>query len=40
LETLRLLGCDLAQGYLFSEPRPPTEIEPMLARQEPVAPTG
>jgi sensor c-di-GMP phosphodiesterase-like protein len=32
LETLRALGCDLAQGFLFSEPRPPAEIEAMLRR--------
>ncbi len=30
LETLKSLGCDLAQGYLFSEPRPPADIEAML----------
>ncbi|HSP39342.1 MAG TPA: EAL domain-containing protein [Frankiaceae bacterium] len=34
LASLRALGCDLAQGYLFSEPRPPDEIEPMLARAD------
>jgi diguanylate cyclase (GGDEF)-like protein/PAS domain S-box-containing protein len=31
LDTLRTLGCDLAQGFFFSEPRPADEVEAMLA---------
>jgi len=30
LEELRGLGCDLAQGYLFSRPQPPETIEELL----------
>ena len=29
--TLVALGCTRAQGFLFAGPRPPTEIEPMIA---------
>jgi diguanylate cyclase (GGDEF)-like protein len=31
LETLRTLGCDIGQGFLFSRPQPPGEIAPLLA---------
>lgn len=32
-ETLRLAGCDYAQGYLFAKPIPPEEFEKLLQRQ-------
>jgi EAL domain-containing protein (putative c-di-GMP-specific phosphodiesterase class I) len=35
LETLRTLGCDFAQGFLFSEPIPHDEAEALL-RADPV----
>jgi EAL domain-containing protein (putative c-di-GMP-specific phosphodiesterase class I) len=31
LEALRTLGCDVAQGYLFSPPRPPADVAGWLA---------
>ena len=38
-ELLRELGCSEMQGYLFSPPKPATEIRPLLSahRQEPAA---
>jgi len=32
-EFLVRIGCDMLQGYLFSAPRPPDQIEPMLRKQ-------
>jgi len=32
LETLRRLGCDLAQGYYTGKPMPPDELTPILLR--------
>ena len=32
LEALRSLGCDTAQGYLFSRPIGAEEIEPLIGR--------
>jgi EAL domain-containing protein (putative c-di-GMP-specific phosphodiesterase class I) len=33
LMTLRALGCDRFQGYLFSRPIPAEQLEPLLARR-------
>jgi len=35
---LKLLKCDEAQGYLFSKPVPPGQIEPVLRAKARVAP--
>jgi EAL domain-containing protein (putative c-di-GMP-specific phosphodiesterase class I) len=32
LETLRELGCDRAQGYLFATPQAPRDVTPLLRR--------
>ena len=37
LELLRREGCTQAQGYLFSKPRPVSEVERMLASSPAVA---
>jgi EAL domain-containing protein (putative c-di-GMP-specific phosphodiesterase class I) len=34
---LRALGCELGQGFLFAGPLPVDEVQPWLARMQPVA---
>jgi predicted signal transduction protein with EAL and GGDEF domain len=36
LERLRQLGCDQAQGYLFSKPRPAQDLDALLATVYPL----
>ena len=36
LAQLRKLGCDVGQGFFFSRPLPPAEIEPLLAAGSPL----
>jgi len=36
LERLRELGCDHAQGYLFSKPRPAQDLDTLLATVYPL----
>ena len=40
LEALRSLGCDLAQGYLFSPPRPSEELLPWLSERREIRVTA
>ena len=34
-DILKSMGCDVIQGYLFSRPQPPTEMEKMLKEWKP-----
>jgi diguanylate cyclase (GGDEF)-like protein len=40
LERLRQLGCDQAQGFLFSQPRPAQDLDQLLATVYPLTPPG
>jgi diguanylate cyclase (GGDEF)-like protein len=40
LECLRQMGCDQAQGYLFSKPRPAQDLEAILATVYPLTPSA
>ena len=40
LDALRALGCDFAQGYYFSPPKPPEELEDLLRRGIALDPAG
>lgn len=40
LDCVRRFGCELAQGYLFSPPRPPAAIQPMFAAGMPLLATS
>jgi EAL domain-containing protein (putative c-di-GMP-specific phosphodiesterase class I) len=37
-DDLRALGCDFAQGYLYSRPVPPDQFHALLVNPEPIAP--
>ena len=36
LSSMRKLGCDQAQGYVFASPAPPAEIEALLTGGQPL----